>query len=75
MKYTYLRSLLDGDAAAAISGLSLTAENYDEAVSLLRSRYGNKQVLISAHIDKLLNLSSLATSSTTKNLRYLLIMI
>ena len=66
MKYNYLRSLLEGDAAATIAGLSLTSENYVEAISLLRSRYGNKQVLISAHIDKLLNLSYVSTNSDVK---------
>ena len=55
-KFNYLRSLLQGTAAATISGLSLSEENYEEAITLLKSRYGNKQVLISAHIDKLLTL-------------------
>ena len=68
-KYNHLRSLLEGQAAATISGLSLTADNYDEAVSLLKSRYGNKQVLISAHIDKLLNLSTVSSGNDTKKLR------
>ena len=44
--------------------------NYDEAISLLRSRYGNKQVLISAHIDKLLNLTPVSLSNNFKKLLY-----
>ena len=47
-KYTYLRSLLEDEAGSTISGLPLTSDNYDEAINLLRTRYGNKQVLISA---------------------------
>ena len=47
-KFNYLRSLLKSQASSVISGLSLTVDNYDEAISLLKSRYGNKQVLISA---------------------------
>ena len=71
MKFNYLRSLLDGDAAVIISGLALTSENYGEAVKLLRSRYGNKQVLISAHMDKLLNLSPVSFCNDVKRLREL----
>ena len=41
-KFNYLRSLLSSEAASTIGGLSLTAENYDEAVTLLQSRFGNK---------------------------------
>lgn len=68
-KFNYLRSLLDGVAAATISGLPLTAENYEEAVKLLKSRYGNKQVLISAHIDELLHLPVVNSVSDIKKLR------
>ena len=70
-KFNYLRSLLEGDASAVISGLLLTADNYDEAVGLLRSRYGNKQVLISSHIDNLLSLKPVPSSSDVKRLREL----
>ena len=69
MKFTYLRSLLEGDAAAVISGLSLTSSNYDEALKLLRDRYANKQVLIFSHIDQLLNLPTVTSSTDTSRLR------
>ena len=68
-KLNYLRSLLEGSAAATISGLSLNSENYTEALTLLKSRYGNKQVLISAHIDKLMNLPVIYSSPEIKKLR------
>ena len=42
-KFTYLRSLLTHGAADAISGLTLTAPNYKEAIQILSKRYGNKQ--------------------------------
>ena len=35
--------LLEKSAAEAISGLTLTADNYKEAVSILKKRFGNKQ--------------------------------
>ena len=43
-KFNYLNSLLVKSAYEAISGLSLTAANYDEAVAILKRRFGNKPV-------------------------------
>ena len=41
-KYNYLKSLLTDKAQEVISGLSLTAENYYEAIELLEQRYADK---------------------------------
>ena len=62
-KFNYLRSLLKGQASSAIAGLQLTAGNYTEAIDILRSRYGNKQIIISGYMDTLLKLP-VATSLT-----------
>ena len=64
-KFNYLESLIHGQAANTISGFSLTGENYKEAVRLLKEKYGNKQVLISA----LLKLPVATSISETKKLR------
>ena len=50
-KFTYLRSLLTHGAADAISGLTLTASNYKEAIQILSKRYGNKQQIVNKRID------------------------
>ena len=55
-KFIYLRSLLESTAADAISGLSLSSANYDEAVTILRKRFGNKKLIIAKHMDALCNL-------------------
>ncbi|XP_068757290.1 uncharacterized protein [Montipora capricornis] len=55
-KLNYLRSFLEGPAMATIAGLALTKNNYKVAVDLLRDRYGNKQVIISSHMESLLKL-------------------
>ena len=55
-KFSYLQSLLESSAAEAISGLSLTAANYKEAISVLKKCYGNNQVIISKHMDTLISL-------------------
>ena len=56
-KFTYLKTYLTGPAARAVSGLMLTDENYDNAITLLKSRFGRKDLVISAHMSKLLNLT------------------
>ena len=43
-----------GQALATISGLTLNSENYKEGSYFLIDRYGNPQVLISAHMEKLI---------------------
>ena len=68
-KFNYLHSLLDKSAAEAVSGLKLTAANYEEAVSILRKRFGNKQQIINKHMDALLALEP-ATSHGLKSLRH-----
>lgn len=55
-KLDYLRWYMEGPTAVMITGLALTKENYKIAVDLLRRRYGNKQVIISSHMDSLLKL-------------------
>ncbi|GFR77861.1 hypothetical protein ElyMa_002248700 [Elysia marginata] len=57
-KFTYLQSLLKGEAAAAISGLSLTESNYSIACDILIKRFGRKERIVFGHIQELLNLDS-----------------
>jgi len=52
-KFNYLCSLLEGPASKVVQGLTLSEDNYDTAVALLQDRFGNKQAIISAHIDEL----------------------
>lgn len=43
-------------ASEAISELSLTAANYDEAVAILKRRLGNKQLIINREVKSGLNI-------------------
>ena len=52
-KFNYLRSLLRGAACEAVSGLTLTGANYGEGIAVLKRRFGNKQQIISRHMDVL----------------------
>ena len=57
-KFMYLSSLLNGEAANVIQGLSTTAANYSVAKSLLAKRFGRKEKIISVHIQSLLDLQT-----------------
>ena len=55
-KFTYLRTFLEGEAQHTISGLSLTNDNYNEPLNLLKKRFGNNQAIISAYMNTLVKL-------------------
>ena len=71
-KFQYLKCLLVGTAAETISGLPLSGSNYNHAVDLLTNSFGSKQVIISKHIEMLMQLPKLNDSSDLKKLRQLL---
>ena len=71
-KFQYLKSLLEGSAAQTISGLALTSSNYSHAVELLTKRFGSKQVIISKHIELLMQLPKVNDGNDLKQLRQLL---
>ena len=64
-KFTYLQSLLQGEAAATISGLSLTETNYSTAKTLLQTRFGRPERIIFSHIQRLLQTNLFLTSKPT----------
>ena len=67
----YLVSLLEGEASECIKGLPLSNENYESARDILSRRFGDKQTLISAHMDALLGLESVENDEDIKGLRKL----
>ncbi|KAL5496655.1 hypothetical protein EMCRGX_G012988 [Ephydatia muelleri] len=67
----YLHSLIKGSAAEAKAGLALISSNYEEAVTLLKKRFGIKQQRISKHMEVLLNLEPVTSSRNTKSLIHL----
>ena len=69
-KFNYLHLLLEWTAAEAVSGLTLTAANYEEAILILKKRFGNKQQIMNKHMDTLLNLE-VVSSHNLKELRHL----
>ena len=57
-KFNYLRSLLRGNAKAAIQGLSLTAAHYRGACEILQGRFGRPEKIIFSHIQELLKIGA-----------------
>ena len=70
-RFTYLKGYLSAEASRCIEGLALTAANYDEALTLLKDRFGNKKLIISRHMDALLGLEQIRSSALVKELRAL----
>ena len=68
-KFNHLHSLLDGQAARAIQGLTRSEANYDSAIELLQNRFGKPQNIISTHMDELLKIPG-CTSDKASQLRF-----
>lgn len=70
-KFSYLKTALTGDAAAAIAGLHLSAVCYNDAVELLQQRFGKDTTIIQDHMESLLNVRPVRSSDDVRELRRL----
>jgi hypothetical protein len=70
-KFNYLKGCLKGESLSAVSGLTLNSENYQEAIEILKGRFGNEQILISAHMESLLRIGKIASRDNIKEQRML----
>ena len=68
-KFNYLSSFVEGTAAMAIQGLTLSEANYEAAKEILKQRYGRPQQVIAAHMDELLKIPS-CMGKKSSQLRY-----
>ena len=64
-RFSYLKGLLTGPAAATVVGLALTEANYRNAVELLKKGFANRQ---NSHMDKLMNIPPLNSGASVNNL-------
>ena len=67
----YLMGYLTDEAANCLKGLRLSNDNYRKALDMLKDRFGNPQILISAHMNKILELEPVFSISDVKELRCL----
>ena len=70
-KFSYLRSFLAPVALETISGLTLSSQNYSEAIDLLKNRYGNPQILTNSYMVQFVNLETVTKSNDVVRLRKL----
>ena len=64
---------MTGLTTDCISGLSLTVQNYKEAVNILKERCANPQVIISAHMESLVKLPAVRDINNVISLRKFMI--
>uniref|UniRef100_A0A914LGA2 Uncharacterized protein n=1 Tax=Meloidogyne incognita TaxID=6306 RepID=A0A914LGA2_MELIC len=62
-KMSYLLAFLQGSAKELVDGFVLSNENYDRALDLFKSRYGNSRAMTEALEAELMNLTSPNESS------------
>ena len=51
--------------------MTLNSANYDEAIEILRKRFGNKQLIINKHMEQLLTTEGVSSQHDVKGLRHL----
>ena len=71
-KFTYLRSLVEGSAATAISGLQHTSANYSAALEVLRERFAQKEIILNFPMESLIKLKPVNVTSDVKEIRAVL---
>ena len=70
-KLNYLKSYLYGNAAKAIDGFQATNENYEKAAKQLEERFGDRQVIVSGHMNKFKEIKSVQNIMDINGLREL----
>jgi hypothetical protein len=68
-KFAYLKGLLVGPAQTTIAGFTFT--NYNEALELLKTRYGKKTAIQRTHIQALTNIKPVYNERDLRRLREL----
>ena len=70
-KFNYHRFLLQGPEIDVITGLTLTAANYREAIEVLEKPFEDKQQIIDKHMEVLLSVEAVTYDTSLKALRQL----
>lgn len=70
-KFNYLNSLLEKTAAETIAGLAITNANYEEVITILNTRFGNKQMIVNKNIGELINMAPVYSNHDLRGMRQL----
>ncbi|KAH6947372.1 hypothetical protein HPB50_018527 [Hyalomma asiaticum] len=71
-RFNYLKSLLTGEAAAAIAGLQATSQCYEDAIDILQKRFGDSSALIQDHMQGLIDINPVSSEKNVHDLRRML---
>ena len=66
-KFNYFRGYLKDEALKTLEGLTLSEENYEKALNILKERYGDTDIVISRHMKELVSLPSVTSDSDLRN--------
>ena len=69
VELNYLRGLLDGPEKAAIAGFESTNSNYNEALKVLKERYGKRSVIQRAHLNGIMSVNAVRDDENILGLR------
>lgn len=69
-KFSYLKGKLQGQAQSAISGLTLSNENYEVAVDILKERFRDVQTVVDIHYFALINFPQVTNRTTDLRMIY-----
>ena len=70
-RFNYLRNLVEGPAYSTIAGLQLTGANYKAALNLLKERFGQKRIIINCHMENLMKIPPVYSSTDIRKVRKL----
>lgn len=70
-RFGYLKSYLSGPALKIIKNMKPSDANYDEAVKMLKNRFGRDELISHTHMQKLLKLEPVSSSNDLVGLRRL----
>ncbi|KAJ8723487.1 hypothetical protein PYW08_003399 [Mythimna loreyi] len=65
-KLHYLKSSVTGEAETLLKPIQITQSNYNQAWIVLKSRYGNKRLIINSVLKKLFNQRKISTQSANQ---------
>lgn len=70
-KFNYLRFLLEGSASEAVWALTLSAANHQDAINILKKRFGNRQLIVSKYMETHHNIDPVTSEQNLWGLRKL----
>lgn len=62
-RFYYLKNLVTGQASKAIIGIQATEQSYEDAIALLKERFGNQKIIEQQSLSNLQRLKAVKSSS------------